>query len=201
IVRSSLMIPKVRPVVLCVAAYVPWKRIELFFESVFELRRRVPNALGILVGSDLSGLGAGYEHELEQKRQDLGLGPECLMVLHERDDVPDLMAAADVLVSCSENEPFGRVIVEAGAAGLPVVSTRSGAKPELIEDGVSGALVDPRNAAQIAEACAKILNDDELRAKMGAGGRRIVSERFHVRRTAAELAQLFNSKAQQPAKA
>jgi len=199
LVRSALMIPASRPVVLCVAAYVPWKKIEVFYQSLQLLLARVPNTLGILVGSDLSGLGAGYERDLERKRQGLNLGPECLQILRERDDVPDLMAAADVLVSCSENEPFGRVIVEAGAAGLPVVSTRSGAKPEIIEDGINGMLVEAGDAASISAACSRLLNDDGLRLTLGEAGRRIVAEKFHVRRTAGEMADLFiNAAAARP---
>jgi len=170
LVRSALMIPASRPVVLCVAAYVPWKKIEVFYQSLQLLLARVPNTLGILVGSDLSGLGAGYERDLERKRQGLNLGPECLQILRERDDVPDLMAAADVLVSCSENEPFGR-----------------------------GMLVEAGDAASISAACSRLLNDDGLRLTLGEAGRRIVAEKFHVRRTAGEMADLFiNAAAARP---
>jgi glycosyltransferase involved in cell wall biosynthesis len=193
IVRGQLGIPMNRPVILCVAAYVPWKRIDLFFESLRHLLKKVPGAMGLLVGSDLSGMCADHEQSLERLRHQLGLDDNVLRVLGYRDDVPDLMAASDILVSCSENEPFGRVLVEASAAGLPVVSTNSGAKSEIIEAGVNGVLIPPGDASSIAEACAVLLYDPALRERLSQRARVLAAERFDVKRTASELASLFHT--------
>ena len=193
IVREQLQIPMNRPMIICVASYVPWKRIDLFFESLRHLLKIIPGAMGILVGSDLSGMCAEHEQELERLRHELGLGDDVLRVLGHRDDVADLMAASDLLVSCSENEPFGRVLVEASASGLPVVCTHSGAKSEIIEPGINGVLVAPGDATAVAEACAVLLFDPALRERLGLRARSLAAERFNVKRTAEELANLFHA--------
>jgi glycosyltransferase involved in cell wall biosynthesis len=128
---------------------------------------------------------------LRDHARKLKLDKNLLRFVGERDDVPDLMAAADVLVSCSEDEPFGRVLVEAGASELPVVSTRSGAKAEIIKHSKTGLLVDPGNIEALAKACAKLLGDPALRQEMGAAARERVERCYNVKRTATQLTELF----------
>lgn len=188
--RASLGIEVHRPVLLSVGAYVPWKKHELFLEALALVRRRMPSVVGLLAGSDKFGENEAYVNLLRARARRLALNADALQVLHERDDVPELMAAADVFVSCSENEPFGRVLAEAGAAGLPVVSTRSGGKPEIVEDNVTGVLTEPGDVQALAAACLRLLGDPVLRREMGRAARQHVEARFDVRRTAREIAAL-----------
>ncbi|HEY3320473.1 MAG TPA: glycosyltransferase family 4 protein [Planctomycetota bacterium] len=190
-VRSELGIEAQRPVVLSVGAYVPWKKHEDFFAALSAIRSVVPGTVGLLAGSDQAGENAAYEELLREQARKLALGPSALKVLHQREDVPELMCAADVLASCSENEPFGRVLAEAGAAGLPVVSTNSGAKSEIVDDHVTGLLTAPGDVGAMASACATLLRDRELRAEMGRAARERVERLYDVRRTANELTMLF----------
>jgi glycosyltransferase involved in cell wall biosynthesis len=67
------------------------------------------------------------------------------------------------LILTSENEPFGRVLVEGMACGIPVVATRTGGIPEIVRDGQDGLLVAPNRVGEIAEAMLKLLDDDDLR--------------------------------------
>ena len=191
--RASLEIPADAPVLLCVGAYVPWKKHELFLKSLAALRSRQPYAVGLLAGSDSGAQNSAYGELLENTVRELGLTDNILRVLHERDDIPELMAAADILVSCSENEPFGRVLAEAGAAGLPVVSTRSGAKSDIVEDGQTGFLAEQGNVDALAAACLTLLNDAALRGEMGRQARARAERRYDVRRTAEELTALFET--------
>jgi L-malate glycosyltransferase len=112
-------------------------------------------------------------------------------MLEHRDDIPALMAASDVLVSCSENEPFGRVLAEAGAAGLPVVSTRSGGKSEIVEEFVTGMLAAQNDNAELLQQTLKVLSDAKLRDQMGQMARMRIERLYDVRRTAQELSALF----------
>jgi L-malate glycosyltransferase len=189
--RAALNIPSNRPVVLCVGAYVPWKKHDIFLRALHLMVPRVPALLGLLVGSDNYNMNSGYSDTLRNLAEELGLKENELRVLKERDDVPELMAAADVLISCSENEPFGRVVAEAGAAGLPVVATRSGGKAEIIEDRVTGLLCDIDDVTRIAEATLHLLSDAKLREEMGRMARWRVERLFDVNRTAADLGKLF----------
>ena len=92
--------------------------------------------------------------------------------LGNRDDMPDVMAAMDVFVLSSINEGFGRVIVEAMASGVPVVATAVGGVPEVVEDGVSGLLVPPRDPERLAEAVGELMKNKELRRSLRENGRR-----------------------------
>lgn len=190
-VRGKLGIEAHRPVLLSIGAYVPWKKHELFLDALAALRVRLPAAVGLLVGRDTFSENANYEKTLREHARKLALNTDALKVLHQRDDVPELMCASDLLVSCSENEPFGRVLVEAGACGLPVVSTRSGGKPEIIEDNVTGMLIEPGDVKAMAAACADILENSGRRAEMGRNARQRVAIRYDVNRTAREMTELF----------
>ncbi len=191
--RAELRLDANRPTVLCVGSYAPWKRLEQFLDMLAQLRTQVPEVMGLLVGSE----GVSNNHEYGEALMDhataVGLDPTGLRFLGERDDVPALMAASDLLVSCSENEPFGRVLAEAGAAGLPVVSTRSGGKAEIVDDGTTGFLTAQGDVPELTAACARLLKDAALREKFGAAARERVEKLFDVHRTAGEVAQLFET--------
>ena len=100
-----------------------------------------------------------------------------------REDVPDLLAAADLLVCPSLHEPLGNVVIEAWSAGLPVVATASDGPAGLIQDGESGILVPlpgsrgggPR---ELADAIERVCADPALRAKLGEAGRRAYEAEF-----------------------
>lgn len=91
-----------------------------------------------------------------------------------------LLAATDIFVLASVGEAFGFVTVEALACGVPVVSSRSGATPELVEDGVTGLLATPLDPASFADALEQLIRNSNLRRRMAERGRIVVRERFQV---------------------
>lgn len=189
--RAYLGVPLDAPLLIDIGSWVPWKRHELFLEALARVRKTVPDAMGVLVGSDLFHQNASYGDFLDSRAQALGLGEDALLVLQQREDIPDLLAAADILVSPSDREPFGRVLAEAGAAGLPVVATDSGGKAEIVKNGETGALVPPGDPDALAHACIDLLAHQDLRRRMGDNAMVRVSELFNVRRTAEEIAELY----------
>ena len=189
-VRHELSVPPDCQIILSVGAYVPWKKHELFLNTLAQLRESYPGKIGLLAGSDQFGQNAAYTESLHQLARELKLDETALRFLHQRNDIPDLMAASDLLVSCSENEPFGRVLAEAGAAGLPVVTTASGAKAEIVADNGTGLVVEA-DAGLLAAACERLLCNDALRSKMGLRARARIEGLFDVRRTAAEFVDLL----------
>lgn len=106
-------------------------------------------------------------------------------------------AEADVFVLPAITATDGRrdvtpnVLIEAMAMKLPVVSTTSGGIPEIVEDGVSGILVPPRDAAALAAAITRLAGDASLRTELGANARRRVEERFDINRNIGGYAALF----------
>lgn len=108
-----------------------------------------------------------------------------------RDDVPELMAAFDVLVVPSLNEGMGRVILEAGAAGIPVVATRVGGIPDIVREGETGLLVPPRDAAAIADAVLALERDATRARSMGESGQAHVAPAFGLERMVMRIEGLY----------
>jgi glycosyltransferase involved in cell wall biosynthesis len=99
---------------------------------------------------------------------------------------------ADIFVAPSVwDEPLGLTILEAMASKTPVVATRKGGIPLLIKQGYNGIFVKPRNSRQISEACNKLLENDELRKKMGEAARKTVEEKFTWKITAKKFNTLY----------
>ncbi|MGC1276415.1 MAG: glycosyltransferase family 4 protein [Planctomycetaceae bacterium] len=108
-----------------------------------------------------------------------------------RDDMPALMNAADLLVHPARQEPFGRVLLEAAASGLPIVATNVGGTPEMLEHGVSALLVPPNDAVMLSQAMAMLIDDANLRSRLAAAARRRVTTLFCVEPAAARLAAVW----------
>ena len=115
-----------------------------------------------------------------------------VMLLGVRDDVADLMRAADVLVLPSRNEGFANVVVEAMACGLPVISGRTGIARHLPIDGTAGRLIDPENPSDLAGALVKILSSPDRGAALGERGRQLVQQ-FDLRKVAPAYLALYES--------
>jgi glycosyltransferase involved in cell wall biosynthesis len=101
-------------------------------------------------------------------------------------------AAADVVCQASDwEEIFGWVIAEAMASKRPVVATRVGGIPELVQDGETGFLVTRRDASQLAKRILVLLKDNALRERMGLAGRRVVEAKFNLRENVTQLVRLY----------
>jgi glycosyltransferase involved in cell wall biosynthesis len=108
------------------------------------------------------------------------------------DRLPEAYRAAEVFVMPSIcEEPFGIPVIEAMACGLPVVATRSGGMPEIVEQGVSGLLVERGDAAGLARAIATLLEAPDLRAAMGAAGRARAERLFGWEQAARRLMGVY----------
>jgi glycosyltransferase involved in cell wall biosynthesis len=97
-----------------------------------------------------------------------------------RGDVPDLLSESAISVLPSLSEGTSNTLLESMAAGIPVIATRVGGNPEVIQDGVSGLLVPPRNSAMLAAAMLRLLENEDLSLRLGQAGRRRVSELFSI---------------------
>ncbi len=136
--------------------------------------------------------GAGPQRAaLEAVAERLGIA-ERVRFLGVRRDVPDLLAATDVFVlpSLWEGNPLG--ILEAMAAGVPVVATRVGGVPEFVRDGETGILVPPADVHALGAALRRIATDAPLRSALGARARRVAADRFDIGRMIAEYERLYD---------
>ena len=152
--------------------------------------REVPSARFLVAGE---GPESGALRTLAAQ---LGVA-DRVRFLGQRTDVPRIMAALDAFVLSSINEGLGRVLVEAMAAGVPVVATSVGGVPEVVIDGQTGRLVSPRNPRAIANAVTQLLRNKSERKRLARNGRQH-AERFDldimVERFAALYAEVLSSK-------
>ena len=128
-----------------------------------------------LVGPIRTALAA----QVDQRRAKWAIEDRCRL-LGSQHPVEPWMAALDVMVIPSVNEPFGRTLVEAAMLGVPVVATEDGGNGEIIEHGTSGFLVPPDDLSSFARHIDELLGDDELRARMGETARARALERFSI---------------------
>jgi glycosyltransferase involved in cell wall biosynthesis len=128
----------------------------------------------------LAFVGGGRDQpQVEEELRAQGLG-DRVALLGDRHDVPALLAGADVFVLASRSEGAPLSILEAMAAGLPVVASDVGGVAELVADGATGLLVPAGEPAALARALARLLDDRALRERMGAAGRARARDRFDL---------------------
>jgi glycosyltransferase involved in cell wall biosynthesis len=126
--------------------------------------------------------------ELEQQAAELGIA-EATRFVGAREDVPALLKLMDVFVLSSLSEGAPNAIMEAMAAGVPVVATRVGGVPELVADGSTGILVEPRDPVALADAIADLLDDRTRAILMGRSGQSVARERFDIGAAVDEVEQ------------
>lgn len=172
------------PILLAVGSLTEHKDHTTLLRAIAHLRGR-----GVDLACLISG-GGPMLNTLQALAAELGI-QEKVHFLGVRDDIPDLMAAADVLVHSSTREGFGLVVAEAQAAGLPVVATDVGGVGEIVRDCVSGYLVEPEDPEQMADAIFKLVIDQEAATRMGMLGKRWVEESYSIDRCAARYEELY----------
>lgn len=176
VVRDPLDAPAVEPPtggpgisVAIVGRLAGWKGQDVFLRAFAELAPDYPDAAGYIIGSAMFGEDA-FEASLRELRSSLGLDERVTFTGHV-DDVASRLQRLTVLVHASTTpEPFGQVIVEGLAAGVPVVATRGGGPSEIITDGVNGLLVPPGDAHALAQAVRRYLDDDDFREQVRRRG-------------------------------
>ena len=163
---------------VCVAWLRPQKNPALLLEAFRRGPASDPRAHLLFAGTGDEQSGS-LRSELERKIGAWGL-QERVHLLGLRSDVPELLNAADVFVLSSDYEGNPLAVMEAMAAGKPVVSTAVGGVPELVEDGC-GLLVPPRDARALSEAMSQMLENPSARKSMGEKSARRALERFELR--------------------
>lgn len=148
-------------IILFVGRLHPVKGVAYLIEAMTTIIKRNPKVRLWLVGD-------GEERQsLENLVNKLGLTQYVNFVGKvPNEEVPEYMASSDVLVMPSLSEPFGIVLLEAMACGLPIVATNVGGIPEIVQDGENGFLVEPESSEEIADRVLKLLENDDLRRRI-----------------------------------
>lgn len=179
--------PLRRPTIGMVARLAPQKGHRVLFDALPAIRAAVPDVHVRLVGhEELSTTSELMAHAHQT-------GVANLVELEGfRADIPQVMANLDAFVLPSLWEGFGLVLLEAMAAGRPVVASMVGPIPEIVVDGVTGLLVHPGDPAALAEAIIRLLRDPELAAAYGQAGRARVERDLRVETMVARTEALYD---------
>jgi N-acetyl-alpha-D-glucosaminyl L-malate synthase BshA len=161
-------------IVAHVSNFRPVKRIDAVLRIFDRIRREVPARL-LLVG-DGPELGPAY-----RLARELGISP-MMHAVGAQEEVLPLLSISDVFLLPSAQESFGLAALEAMACEVPVVASRVGGVPEVIEDGISGFLHDPDDVDGMASSAVRLLTDDALHARMASAACRRVRETFCAER-------------------
>ncbi len=175
--RRDEFFPRGVPVVGFVGMFRPEKGIEYFLDMAAILRTELPDVRYLAVGGESPGATGDWLARMRRHAAARAVA-DVVHFAGVRTDIPEIMRTLDVLVVPSLREGFGRVIVEANAVGTPVVGFDAWGIPEVIEDGVTGLLVPPRDAVATAAAVRGVLDDGGWRARVAAVAPARVRARF-----------------------
>lgn len=163
--RQALGLNMSQPVVACVAHLSPKKGQTYLLQAVALLRERFPGLVCLLAGE------GEMREALQREAEELGIAAQ-VRLLGFRQDVISVMNAADVVVLPSiAKEGLGLVLVEAALLEKPTIGSNAPGIDEAVQDGVTGLLVPPADATALAEQLAVLLDNAELRTKLGQAGR------------------------------
>lgn len=184
--RERLRIPAGCRVIGAAGRLEPVKRLDIFLEAALQISREVPTARFVIAGE-------GREQaRLQALARKLGL-PDRVRFLGHRDDIFDVLRAMDILVVSSDHEGLPMVLLEALAMGLTVVGRNVGGIPEVVENGVTGILVQSNSPAELASACLEVLSDEEHRCRLGGAARNFVREHFSAESGERHVVELYQS--------
>ena len=150
------------------------------------MRARCSTAKLLLVGD-------GRERtDLQLRAQGLGLNGS-VRFLGIREDIPELIATCDLMVLASHQEGLPMVVLEAMAAGKPVIATRVGALPEVVRHQQTGLIVPPGDAERLAEALLALSMDSVQRRRLGGQGLALVQDQYSFKRSLDQYEALYRS--------
>lgn len=161
-----------------------YKGHQYFLQAAKKVAEAIPDTHFLIVGD------GEYRERLENLRKELGLN-ENVIFTGNREDIPQILADIDIFALSSVSEGFGRSAAEAMACAKPVVATKVGSLPEVVDDGITGSLVLPRNPNALAEAIITLLQNKEKAQRMGQAGRKRVEKMFSLQQNIRQTGEIY----------
>ena len=177
------------PILLYVGRFTALKRLDVLLRAYVRASPAFTAPAALVVVGGFPGEWEG-KHPVEMI-QELGAQQVFLAGWHEQAELPAIFAAADAVVLASAQEPFGQVLVEGMACGLPAIAVAAGGPSEIIADGRTGWLVPPDDEAAFAAALVSAVNDAHRRRVRGAAAYDAVHARYSWPALGAHLARIY----------
>jgi glycosyltransferase involved in cell wall biosynthesis len=182
--REELQVTDATPLIGIVARLEPPKNHVLLFRAFRQVVEHIPETRLVVVGD------GSLRQSLEELSVELDL-TDRIIFLGERRDIPNLLAAMNLFVLSSDREGLPVALLEAMAAGLPIVSTSAGGIPSVIEDGVTGLLVGVGNEEGLGLGIERVLKDDELKLWLGKNGKEYVLKHYDLEQVITRYMSLY----------
>lgn len=195
-VRGKYKIDANIPLIGMVSSLTPRKGHRYLIEAAHILSKTFENLKILIVGGGFQS-EIEYEQELIQLVSEYQLS-ENVIFTGWCDNIPEILAALDILVLPSLSEGLPRIILEAMAMAKPVVATNIAGIPELVVDGKTGFLVPPQNAGALAEAIRTLISNKPLACKMGKAGRERVETYFSIEQMVHGIEKIYEELIQNP---
>jgi glycosyltransferase involved in cell wall biosynthesis len=181
--------PDTRLIAVC-SRLNPMKGLEYFLDAAAVVARLQPDVRFLIVGGNGHRTDGTYQGELERYAASRGLENRVIFTGF-RTDVARMLQEIDISVLPSLSEGLSNSLLEAMAAGVPVIATKVGGTPELVEDGATGLLVPPRDAAALGQAMTLLLDHPEMARRIGDAGRGDVTSRFSIDKMVRDTQSLY----------
>lgn len=192
--RDELGLPDDSIIALTVGQIGLRKGLDVVLEAFLFIAEKLPNLHFVMVGERSSSKAETIEYETKLKNTAIEAGLENRVHwLGYRQDVPNLMANATMLVHAAHQEPLGRVLLEATVSGLPIVATDVGGTSEIVQNKVSARLVPKGDANELAIGIWELATNPELRHKFADAARNRAEQVFDVKRSASALLETWQS--------
>ena len=180
-------------VCLCIGQIGMRKGLDLSLNVLTKAFQQVPDAELWIVGERHSQKQEAIEHEQQLRAfADQNFAKGSVKWLGRRNDIPDLMSKARILVHAARQEPLGRVLLESAASGLPIVTTNVGGTPEILA-GLDDLMYDPESFDDALPKIVALLTDDRLHGEVSQSLRRIAEQKFTAKRAGEDLARCYQS--------
>lgn len=191
-VREEFQADEHHKAMVVIGQITPWKRQHDAIHAASKLIGEHEDVKLWIVGeAKFREENERYMKQLKQLAENLQIS-EHVVFTGFREDILDICCAADMLLLCSENEPFGRVAIEAMSQGLPVIATDGGGVPEIIEHGVSGFLYRTGDVDDLLRYVRMLLDDQSLIHDIGQQGSLRVKQLFNASRTARKVEEVYD---------
>jgi len=192
-IRAEFQISDSDALLVNAGRFDSWKGQDYFLQAIAQVIPAYPSFKALIVGelTDNAPRNQAYYEKLQTLVKELDLSKNVIFTGF-RNDIPQVMAAADVVVhSSSLPEPFGRVIVEGMLAERPVIATAAGGVLDIIQDRETGLLVPPQDATRMAKAILWLLQNPEDATRLGKAAKQLAKTRFSIEHQVETVQQIY----------
>jgi len=173
-----------------VGQFVPWKKQDIFIKAACRFIQKGGDARFLLVGDDIFGRDCKYKAKLLSQIKNCEIA-EKFNLLGWQENMDEVWRQINCLVHTAEREPFGRVIIEAMAHGVPVIAVDNCGPSEIIQNGKTGILVPVNDIGELSEAMLKIASDERFSRGLASAGYEQVVSRFSAEKIAVRIREIY----------